>query len=384
MTTNISKSKLYYFTGATLSTIAVCPLLIIYLLATFISDPEMIAIVTNPIFGIFVLLLILALPATLSFLSVKKNKEELLEYYTIAILCYVVGYIMLFYGSQKLINKQFVVFYKGLDTKLSDVDSYTLTWYYYGRSNIQVFIMGLLEVLPSVLLLFRKTRFVGSIIMLPVILNVLVTNVFNRISPFTLFSVSLLTIFNIFIIYSYKNEIKELLRKINDTRILKTGNSSWRISIVMMKVVFWGFIIYSLGGSILNYKRNRERYYYGVGAYELTDLKINERHINLDSTPTTWYKKIYKESDVRYTQVITGKNIPEPANVIFNTGHDSLKIAFVHWGDNDNRVEDSAAVFNGTYQFNAQNELVVAGKQTGNKIEARYKKLPFKDYRWIW
>jgi len=213
MNTTPLKSKGYYYTAALLTTIAVCPLLTIYLSVFFISDSTLEELLTNPIFGFFVLFVILVVPLLLVYLSGRKNNLDKLEYYLIVILCYIIGYIMLFYGVDKLINKQFVVFYKGLDTKLSDVDSYTLTWYYFGRSNVQVFIMGLLETIPALLLLFRRTRFIGAVTMLPVVANVLVTNIFNRISPFTLFAISLLTIFNVFVIYSYKNEIKELLQK---------------------------------------------------------------------------------------------------------------------------------------------------------------------------
>jgi hypothetical protein len=244
--------------------------------------------------------------------------------------------------------------------------------------------MGLLEVLPALLLLFRKTRFVGSVIMFPVVLNVLVTNVFNRISPFTLFSVSLLTIFNIFIIYSYKNEIRELIRKINSSPIPVSINSSWRRSITAMKVLLFGFIVYSIGSSAINYLHIKDKAYFGTGAYQLTGLKINDKPIKPDSIPATWFKKIYKESDLRFTKVVNGNDKEESANVLFNKNKDSIKIAFVHWGDNDNRMEDSNSVFKGVYKFKADTELVINGNQNGNYIVANYRKLPFKDYRWWW
>lgn len=381
MNTNPLKSKAYYFIAALLATIAVFPLLAIYLSVVFISDSAMEAMILNPVFGFFLLLILLVVPFALTRFSVKKNNLDKLEYHTIAVLCYVIGYIMLFYGTDKLINKQFVVFYKGLDTKLSDVDSYTLTWYYFGRSNMQVLIMGLLETIPALLLLFRRTRFIGAVIMLPVVANVLVTNVFNRISPFTLFAISLLTIFNLFVIYSYKNEIKELLQKINTTRQSVAGR--WRIPIKVMKITFWCFTIIILGLKTLSYVRHRDMFLYGNGAYQLADLKINNKKINVDSIPENWYEKIYKEKDRRYTTIINGKGDEQRADIVFNPHHDSIKIAPLHYTKYDNTEEDSATLFKGAFQLTG-NILRLQGNQHGNKVEAVYKKLPFKDYNWWW
>lgn len=375
------KSKAYYFTATLLATIAVYPLLTIYLSIFFISDNKMEELIMNPIFGFSILFFMVAAPSFLTYRSKKHNTQRRLEYYTITILCYVIGYIMLFYGADKLVNKQFVVFYKGLDTKLNDVDSYTLTWYYYGRSNVQVFIMGLLEVIPSLLLLFRKTRFVGAITMLPVVMNVLVTNIFNRISPFTLFAISLLTIFNLFIIYSYKNEIRELIRKINSTR---NPSEKTKRSIILFKIVFWGFILITGGLKTASYFKSRSAFLYGNGAYALTALKIDGKPVSLDSVPATWYKKIYKEKDRRFTTIVNGKDSTEGANVIFYPAHDSIRIAATHYADYDYIKENANTVFKGSYQLTDNHQLLLKGKQNNSLIEAVYRKLPFKDYNWWW
>ncbi len=383
MNTTPLKSKAYYFMAVLLATIAVYPLLFIYLSIVFINDHTLEMIITNGIFLVSILLLMIAIPSFVTFFSTRRNSQEKVEYYAVAILCYVIGYIMLFYGTDKLINKQFVVFYKGLDTRLNDIDSYTLTWYYYGRSNTQVFIMGFLETLPALLLLFRRTRFIGSIIMLPVIANVLVTNIFNRISPFTLFAITLLTIFNLFIIYSYKNEIKELVKKINTIRTHGAKNSRWRIPIIACKILFWGFIVVILGMKTKSYLRNEDNFLYGNGAYQLTGLKINDKQINLDSVPARWYKKIYKEKDKRYNTIIDGKDTEQRADIVINPKHDSVKIATIHYTQYDNTEENPNTLFRGSFQLSGS-QLILKGKQDGNNMEAIYKKLPFKDYNWWW
>jgi len=219
--------------------------------------------------------------------------------------------------------------------------------------------------------------------MLPIILNVLVTNIFNRISPLTLIVTFLLSIFNLFIIYSYKNEIKELIGKIN-TSWNPNPNPRWRTIRTSLKIVFWGYIILLLGLKCFSYYRNEGKLLYGNGAYELTALKINNKTINLDSIPETWSRKIYKERDSRYTSIINGKGNEQKADILFYPKHDSIKIAPVHYTQFDNTEEDLKVLFKGSFQLTADNKLLLKGKQNNNIVEATYKKLPFKEYNWWW
>jgi hypothetical protein len=61
---------------------------------------------------------------------------------------------------------------------VSSLTGYELTWFYYGYSRTYSVILGLTQVSGGALLLFRKTALHGALAMLPVIVNILLIDIF--------------------------------------------------------------------------------------------------------------------------------------------------------------------------------------------------------------
>lgn len=93
------------------------------------------------------------------------------------------SFLILTYAVRKLIGGgQF-----GLSESLSSrpvgsLSGFELTWYYYGYSHAYGVILGLTQAIGGALLLFRKTAVLGASILVPVVANILMINVFFRIA----------------------------------------------------------------------------------------------------------------------------------------------------------------------------------------------------------
>ena len=61
---------------------------------------------------------------------------------------------------------------------IASLSGYELTWYYYGYSYTYAFILGSVQIAGATLLLFRKTTFLGATLILPVIANILLIDIF--------------------------------------------------------------------------------------------------------------------------------------------------------------------------------------------------------------
>jgi hypothetical protein len=61
---------------------------------------------------------------------------------------------------------------------VASLTGYELTWFYYGYSRTYACILGLTQVIGAILLLFRKTAVLGAVAMLPVIVNILLIDIF--------------------------------------------------------------------------------------------------------------------------------------------------------------------------------------------------------------
>lgn len=94
------------------------------------------------------------------------------------ILRYHVGLTLALYGLAKLIPTQFgVMSFDRLETPLGDFTGMGLLWAFMGYSKFYTIVTGWVEFIGGVLLLFRRTTFLGSFILLIAMLNVVIIDI---------------------------------------------------------------------------------------------------------------------------------------------------------------------------------------------------------------
>lgn len=85
---------------------------------------------------------------------------------------------MMPYGVSKLFLLQFQVAASAYAQPLGETPGTTLTWAFLGYSPVFQFLLGTFEIIPAILLLFARTRRLGALLLLPVVLNVAMFNYF--------------------------------------------------------------------------------------------------------------------------------------------------------------------------------------------------------------
>jgi|SRR5215831_4582386 len=98
-----------------------------------------------------------------------------------------VAFFLMFYGFAKLNGAQFTILNSELDKPMGQVSGFWLTWYYFGYSPVYGNLIGVVQILGAVLLMFRKTTLLGTFLLLPVIGNILLVNIFYQIDLLTPF-----------------------------------------------------------------------------------------------------------------------------------------------------------------------------------------------------
>ncbi len=86
------------------------------------------------------------------------------------------------YGFAKILKTQFAVSYLRDDMPVSQLNGFELTWNYFGHSYALAVILACLQIGGSILLLFRRTTLFGVVILLPVMINILLINLFYHIA----------------------------------------------------------------------------------------------------------------------------------------------------------------------------------------------------------
>jgi uncharacterized membrane protein len=385
-----SKPTGYYYTGALLAAL-IFPFFYFYLAFTIAGGDDATAekIITNEISLVFFLLLILVLPVVATRYFRQKNDLETLEYFSLSFLRYALAYLMFFYGTGKLFNRFFDITYSAQDTKLAELKSFYLTWYFFGRSTVQIVLLGLMELIPAILLLFRRTYFLGAVILLPVSANVFIVNTFNRVSPFT-FLVSLVILLgNMYLIWSRKAEIQAFFKRIAETGTRQSLSPLAGKARIAGKVLVIGSLAYFTGTTIYGKVRQKISPTYKhinkiTGGFELQQLEVNNRLV-LPKLGDKYYQHLYLEPQARWNSVKTFDPSAEPAKLVvkWNAKNDSVSTYLKLYDDVARNEVDSATTFVGTYKL-VKDKLLVNGVQNGDTIKSVYLKKKLTDYTWFW
>jgi hypothetical protein len=98
------------------------------------------------------------------------------------ILRYYLAYEMSIYGFAKILRTQFFPMYFRDDITVGSLSGFDLTWNYFGYSYSFAVILGLFQIGGGILLLFRRTSLLGVCILLPVMVNIVLINMFYHIA----------------------------------------------------------------------------------------------------------------------------------------------------------------------------------------------------------
>lgn len=135
------------------------------------SDSSM--MITNTI-----ALFLLSLVASIFWAIIRKKNADSIHFWLYRMSAYYLSLTLLIYGCNKLFKYQF--FFpepNTLFTPLGQLSPDILYWSSMGSSLSYNIFAGLLEILPALLLLFSKTRMLGALIALGVLINVMMINI---------------------------------------------------------------------------------------------------------------------------------------------------------------------------------------------------------------
>ena len=96
---------------------------------------------------------------------------------------YFCAFLLYTYGMSKLMHLQFNMA-ELAPRPIGSLNGYQLTWFYFGYSRAYASILGLTQITGASLLLFRKTTLLAALLMLPVMANILLINIFILVDDY--------------------------------------------------------------------------------------------------------------------------------------------------------------------------------------------------------
>jgi len=221
---------------------------------------------------------------------------------------YGLGLTMIPYAVSKLVQLQFVVLpLHTWQMPLEQLPGPLLAWAFLGHAGWFQVLLGVLELVPALLLLFRRTTLLGAMLLLPLTLNVLLVNEAFSLWPDTRLTSQVLLLLNVGVLVFEWRAIQAILRTIwqRERTYRLTG---WETGINLLLVAA---MVGLIGSQLLGYAResdeltgdwhhrhpnewvlqpepahpvDRQRSYFGTyGSYEEAGPAGLNQHLN-------WYK----------------------------------------------------------------------------------------------
>ncbi|NOY47156.1 MAG: hypothetical protein GXO84_02915 [Chlorobi bacterium] len=306
----------------------------------------------------------------------KRLSYNILFYWFQVILRVFLFLAMLLYGMVKIFKGQFAD--ASLELLLQPVGNMSpmgLAWTFMGHSFAYSFFIGFAEVLGGVLLLYRKTLTLGSMIIIGVMTNVAVMN-FTYDIPVKLFSIHLVVMASVLLFADrhrminifFKNKAVEqtnhFVPKMNATfKKAISGAKVFVLIVLTLVVIIQGFVRFDLNDQL---KSKSE--FYGIWESQLF-VKNNDTLMPLLTDSYQWrylivnYKhkaavKKMNDSIDRYQFEIK----QELKDIIFKRNTDSIPQRF-------------------SYTFNTPEQLQLRGTLDGDSLYIQFKRKPELDFR---
>lgn len=188
----------------------------------------------------------------------------------IALIRYGIAFDLSMFGFQKIFHLQFISPLAMIDEPFSSLSSQWLTWSYFGHSYGFAFVIGVSQIMGSMLLVFNRTRLIGLIVIMPILLNIIFIDYFYELDFGVLVHAIILWLGVLYLLLlDYDRLVQFFLRHTSiemslsvQSSVLKTGG---RLSILFVPLVLIAF----------NPSPNQHPWL--RGKYSVVDLKVNGR-----------------------------------------------------------------------------------------------------------
>lgn len=162
---------------------------------------------------------------------------------------YLLALLMIPYAVTKILRTQFVLLPVGIPkVPLEQVESTVLAWAFLGYSHWFQIMLGFLELIPCVLLVFRRTALAGTLLLLPMTLNVFLINQALDLWKGTQIISAVLLILNLSLLAFEWNRIKAILQ-IVFTPLIR-GSIKWE---VITNIAILATVIFLSSIPLINY-----------------------------------------------------------------------------------------------------------------------------------
>lgn len=287
-----------------------------------------------------------------------------LHYYFYTFCRYFASTMMIIYAFAKIFKTQFSTSLLTYDTPVGALEGMDLVWFYFGHSYSYALFIALSQITASLLLLFRKTVRLGSILFLCIMVNIVAVDIAFDVDFDAFIMAIILTCMGLFIFLSeFQILIKYFITEpslYQRESLPKLVNKIYNFKFFYIPFVFIG-LFFLFNNNTSEFEKNQ---FYGVWQLENGNPKFNKLYFEGNTFQTVEFGKTEMDRKGRFKYDSINKMI------VFNSYPNKyIKKLYA----NPSTIIDSTKreiLFEGKYELN-NNTL----RLKNEKSELLYKKI---------
>jgi len=198
----------------------------------------------------------------------RTNRHSTLAFWQ-GLIRYGVAFDLAEFGWAKICHLQLVMPLSKLDLPYRDFSPSDLFWYFFSHSYLFACIIAGLQITGAMLLLFRKTRLVGVFVLLPVIANILLMDIFYQIGDSVVMHASIMMLGILYFLFIEFSRLKEFFFTAKD-RLPALNLSKYFKLAIRLSIIYIPLLLIAMHGKA-------DRYPQLTGKYEVKQLKMNQQ-----------------------------------------------------------------------------------------------------------
>ena len=248
------------------------------------------------------------------------------------------------FGWAKIFHRQLVMPLSKLDLPYNSFSSSDIFWTFFSHSYVFGCIIAALQIGGAMLLLFHRTRLVGVFILLPILANILLMNIFYQIGSSVVIHTSIMMAGILYFLVVEFKRLKEFFFAATN-RLPNLPFSKYVKWIIRLSIIYIPLLLMAMHG-------NADKYPDLTGKYEVKQLRINQQIQHINTSADSILTIVY--FDIKNGCVFQFNTPTKRWNGAFTKDSTHLKIK---WFSPANKP-----VFNGTISTsNDSGELMLTG-----------------------
>lgn len=199
-------------------------------------------------------------------------------------------------GWEKIFHLQFIIPIGKLDYPFSSLTRTDLLWAFFGRSYAFILVIGFIQIFGAVLLLFRRTRLVGVFIAIPVLLNIILLDIFYEIEPAPLtLAVTLLIGVMYFLLIEYDRLKTVFFKSKYELPTIQLKSLAVK-NLLRILIVLVPMLVILTNKRLAPFVYNKTQL--PAGRYEVKQLSMDDKIIDVKDCRDSVVTMVYIEHDI--------------------------------------------------------------------------------------